>query len=168
MKNDVLEDLYFRYHKEILLYLYSLCGNRQLSEDLCQDTFVKALLSLSDKHKNVRAWLYLVARNLFLNSSRNLKRETSQEEICEQSVDDDTLDNMITAEKSKLLYRAMQKLAPKKREILVLQYWGELSQKEIAAVLQITPENVRVLGHRGKKDLKKILEEYGYEIYRND
>ena len=51
MKNDALEELYLRYHKEILLYLYSLCKNMQLSEDLCQDTFVKALLSLSEKHK---------------------------------------------------------------------------------------------------------------------
>ena len=165
MKHDALEELYFRYHKEILLYLYSLCRNMQLSEDLCQDTFVKALLSLSDKHKNVRAWLYLVARNLFLNSARDRKRETADEDIPERSVDDDMLDNMITAERSKLLYMAMQKLAPQKREILVLQYWGGLSQKEIAAVLKLSPENVRVLGYRGKKDLKKILEENGYEIY---
>ena len=165
MKNDALEELYLRYHKEILLYLYSLCKNMQLSEDLCQDTFVKALLSLSEKHKNVRAWLYLVARNLFLNSSRNLKRETDQEDVPEEAVDDKILDNMISAERSKLIYKAMQKLAPQKREILVLQYWGELSQKEIAAVMKLTPENVRVLGYRGKKDLKKILEENGYEIY---
>ena len=165
MKHDALEEFYFRYHKEILLYLYSLCRNMQLSEDLCQDTFVKALLSLSDKHKNVRAWLYLVARNLFLNSARDRKRETADEDIPERSVDDDMLDNMITAERSKLLYMAMQKLAPQKREILVLQYWGGLSQKEIAAVLKLSPENVRVLGYRGKKDLKKILEENGYEIY---
>lgn len=115
MKNDVLKELYFRYHKEILLYLYSLCGNMQLSEDLCQDTFVKALLSLSDKHKNVRAWLYLVARNLFLNSSRKLKRETGQEEISEQSADDDTLDNMITAEKIKALIHGDAKTGSQKK-----------------------------------------------------
>ena len=47
----------------------------------------------------------------------------------------------------------------KKREVIQMQYCGGMSQKEIAAVLHITPENVRVLAYRAKKELKKDLEE---------
>ncbi len=165
MKSDMLEELYCRYHKEIFLYLFSLCRNKEISEDLCQDTFVKALLSLSEKHGNFRAWLYVVARNLWLNQAKFRNKETDQEELPELTVEDDILDNMITGEKHKLLYIAMQKLSPQKKEVLSLQYWSGLSQKEIAAVMHITSENVRVLSYRGKKDLKKILEENGYEIF---
>ena len=40
-----------------------------------QETFVKAFLSLPDVNKNVRAWLYMVARNLFFNHYRREKVE---------------------------------------------------------------------------------------------
>ena len=44
-----------------------------------------------------------------------------------------------------------------------MQYFGGMSQKEIAAILYITPENVRVLAYRAKKELKKYLESYEME-----
>ena len=68
---------------------------------------------------------------------------------------------MIENERKLQLYQALKKLDMKKREILLLQYFGDLSQKEIAAVLHITPENVRVLAYRAKKELKKYMEQQG-------
>ena len=65
MEKHLLSQLYQTYGREIYLYLFSLCKNSELAEDLMQETFVKALLSLSDSHKNMRAWLYLVARNSY-------------------------------------------------------------------------------------------------------
>ena len=44
-----------------------------------------------------------------------------------------------------------------------MQYFGRMSQKEIAVILHITPENVRVLAYRAKKELKKYLESYEME-----
>ena len=58
----------------------------------------------------------------------------------------------------------MKKLDDKKREVLTLQYFAELSQKEISNILKITPENVRVLSYRAKKELKKLMEETGYAL----
>ena len=67
MDNEILLKLYGLYHKELYLYLYSLCGDRHLAEDLLHETFLKALLALPDGHANMRAWLYMVARNLYYN-----------------------------------------------------------------------------------------------------
>ena len=164
MNSVYLEELYLRYQKEIYLYLYSLCKNREVAEDLRQDTFLKAILSLPEDHTNVRAWLYLVARNLYFNYSKKKSREDELDAEAGLSVDDDMLDGIIEGEKNKLLYMAMQKLPRQKREILILQYWGGLSQKEIASTLGITTENVRVSGKKKKKELKKILEENCYDI----
>jgi RNA polymerase sigma-70 factor (ECF subfamily) len=47
---------------------------------------------------------------------------------------------------------------------LQLQYFGGLSQKEIAGVLGLTPANVRVLALRAKRELKCFLEENGYDF----
>ena len=139
MDNEILLKLYSLYQKELYLYLYSLCGDRHLAEDLLHETFLKALLALPDGHTNMRAWLYMVARNLFYNQRKKKSQEILMEE--QECFPEKNRDEV------------------KKREVIQMQYFGGMSQKEIAAVLHITPENVRVLAYRAKKELKKDLEE---------
>ena len=104
----------------------------------------------------------MVARNLFFNYREKASRNVSLEEEMKRSDEEkDLLANMIENERKLQLYQALKKLDMKKREILLLQYFGDLSQKEIAAVLHITPENVRVLAYRAKKELKKYMEQQG-------
>ena len=80
MDNEILLKLYSLYQKELYLYLYSFCGDRHLAEDLLHETFLKALLALPDGHTNMRAWLYMVARNLFYNQQKKKSREILMEE----------------------------------------------------------------------------------------
>jgi RNA polymerase sigma factor (sigma-70 family) len=162
MEQKLLTLVYEKYHRELYLYIYSLSRNHHIAEDLTQETFLKALLSLPEEHGNIRAWLYMVARNLFFNYREKASRNVSLEEEMERPVEEkDLLANMIENERKLQLYQALKKLDMKKREILLLQYFGDLSQKEIAAVLHITPENVRVLAYRAKKELKKYMEQQG-------
>ena len=162
--NEILLRLYDLYQKELYLYLYSLCGDRHLAEDLLHETFLKALLALPDGHTNMRAWLYMVARNLFYNQWKKNSREIlveKQGDFQEGKTDENLLEKILEEENRRALYQAIRRLDLKKREIIQMQYFGGMSQKEIAAVLHITPENVRVLAYRAKKDLKKYLEEEG-------
>ncbi len=155
-----------KYQKAIYLYLYTMCHNVSLAEDLTQDTFVKAILSLPEKHANIKAWLYVVARNLYLNYRKREKISVSWDEIQYQEdiSGDSLLARMIQSENHDLLFRGINKLSPNKCEILQLQYFSELSQTEIATVLGLTPANVRVLALRAKRELKNFLEENGYEF----
>ena len=162
MDNEILLKLYSLYQKELYLYLYSLCGDWYLAEDLLHETFLKALLALPDGHTNMRAWLYMVARNLFYNQRKKKSREilmNEQEYLPEKKTDEELLEKIIEEENRRMLYQAIRRLEVKKREVIQMQYFGGMSQKEIAAVLHITPENVRVLAYRAKKELKKDLEE---------
>lgn len=166
MDNEVLRQIYRKYQRELYLYLYALCKSHELAEDLLQETFLKALLALPDGHTNMRAWLYMVARNLFFNYSKKEKYIAGMDEL-EEVADENRegmLEQLLVEERSRLLYRALQHLDRMKREVLLLQYFAELSQKEIAAVLHLTPENVRVLAYRGKRELKSYLEGNGYDI----
>ena len=130
-----------------------------------QETFLKAILSLSDNHTNMRAWLYMVARNLYINYSKKEKQTTDIEEMNDIPSSELSLPNrIIENERKELCFKALQSLDGAKKEVLILQYFGGLSQKEIAATLHITPENVRVLSYRGKKELRKFMEEHGYDI----
>ena len=170
MENDVLAIVYRTYSREIYLYLYGLSHNRQLSEDLMQETFVKALITVVTADTGIRAWLYKVARNLYFNTYRKDKRliiglenVENKAEIREE-IEESPLSKLLTTEREEALYKALNKLEGKKREVLLLQYFSGLSGKDIAKLLDITTENVRILAFRGKKELKLYLEEAGYEI----
>ena len=166
MDNEVLASFYRQYRSEIYLYLYSLCKNRELTEDLLQETFLKAILSLQNNHTNVRAWLYMVARNLYFNYLKKEKNNVVLENLEEYDVNnkEDLLNEILKEEQKYILYKALERIDTSKREVLELKYFGGFSQKEIAIMLHTSPENVRVLSYRGKKEIKKYLEAKKYEI----
>ena len=73
-------------------------------------------------------------------------------------------ERLIRGESLRLLRAAIENLEPRLREVVILQYFSGLSQKEIAALLQLTPEHVRVLSFRARKKLKSYLEVNGYDV----
>ena len=73
MDKILLKTIYEKYGREVFLYILYLCGDVATAEDITQETFVKALLSLGDAHTNPKAWLYMVARNLTFNHRRKMK-----------------------------------------------------------------------------------------------
>ena len=151
--NQILLKLYSLYQKELYLYLYSLCGDRHLAEDLLHETFLKALLALPDGHGNMRAWLYMVARNLFYNQQKKKSREILMDEQIyplEEKTEKGLPEKIFEEEDRRMLYQAIRRLDIKKREIIQMQYFGGMTQKEIAAVLHITLEHVRVLAYRAR------------------
>lgn len=166
MNKKLLRQLYEKYSRELYLYICSLCHDSVLAEDLLQETFLKAILSLQDNHTNMRAWLYMVARNLYFNYAKKESKKVymENENGLESVMEENLLDRVILNDKKKMLYQALNHLSEKKREILIMQYFGSLSQKEIGAILHITPENVRVLSCRAKRELKTYMEEKGYDI----
>ena len=164
MDNTLLQQVYQKYSKEIYAYLYTLCKNHSLTEDLLQETFLKAILSLPNTHENVRAWLYMVARNLYFNYAKRAAREADDSVRAIEENSPPPEQAVISKLMNRELYRALLNLSCVKREVIMMQYFSEMSLKEIALILQISPENVRVISYRAKKDLKKSMEEHGYDI----
>lgn len=166
MNSKLLQMFFEQYHNELYIYLRSLCHEPAVAEDLLQETFLKAILSLPDDHVNVRAWLYMVARNLYFNYAAKQKHQTQLEAWQEAPAElkDEVLEQMLKDEQRLGLHLALEQLSETKREILILQYFGGFSQKEIASMMQLSPENVRVLGHRAKKELKRLMEEKDNEV----
>lgn len=176
LDKKLLELIYARYYRELYIYIYSMCRSSVMTEDILQETFLKAFISLKDSHTNMRAWLYMTARNLCLNTLKKNSRTINQSDISHDTnsnssstndadiadtgphIKDPTLEAVLQNEEQRILYRAVLQLSPEKRDIVILQYFAGLRQKEISALMHITPENVRVTAHRAKKDLKKILE----------
>ena len=73
-------------------------------------------------------------------------------------------DILIRNEQKKMLYEAILKLPDRQREILELFYFSEMSMKQIAEIMKLTPQNVRVLAYRAKKQLREYMEVKEYEL----
>lgn len=164
MEPDVLQICYQRYQRELYLYLCELSGSPPLAEDLLQETFLKALLSLPDHHANIRAWLYMVARNLYFDQRKHEKHWDGLPVKEPTDGGDGPLEELLQNERHRTLYQALTQLEGRKREVLELQYFSGLSQREIGAILQMKPEYVRVLAHRARQDLRNWMEGHGYDL----
>lgn len=168
MEASLLEQIYKKYGRRVYLYIYSLCRNQAVAEDILQEVFLKAFLALTPEHGNMKAWLYMVARNLVFNAGKKSSKECLSEEpwilSSGYAQQKDGLYYVLRNEKYSHLYACIDRLPERKKEILMLQYFGDLSIREIAAIMHLSQENVRVLSHRAKKELKIMMEVNGYEI----
>ncbi|MBR0457454.1 MAG: RNA polymerase sigma factor [Firmicutes bacterium] len=161
MDGRLIAELYDKYREEILLYVYSLCHSMEAAEDITQEVFVKAILTIPEHQENLRAWLYMVARNLTYNHSRKNKNKAKAVEKLkhESGVEADISEKVIMKEQYKELYNAIGRLNENYREILIMQYFGNMQLKDVAAVLGITHGNARALAHRARSKLKELMEE---------
>ncbi len=158
MNKELLAELYLRYAREVYLYVYSLCRSRAAAEDLTQETFVRALVSLNDAHPNFRAWLYLTAKNLCLNEIKREKRNKGGKTEAFSGEKKDLLEEYLKTERERLLYACIRRLPQMSRQIIFLEYFAALPVKEIAEVMQISPGNVRVIACRARKELRQLVE----------
>ena len=77
MEHRSFEQIYLQYYKPVYAYLMTLCQNEELAAELTQETFFRAVRSAGQfrEGSDLRAWLYTIARNVFLDQTRR-KRNT--------------------------------------------------------------------------------------------
>lgn len=153
MEKESWETLYGELYRPLFLYAFSLCRNREDAEDLTASAFVKAMLSFPGG--SVRNWLYTVLRNEFFTQRQKRRRTLSLEALGPDALtaEDDVLDQCIQNEERRWLYRAIDRLPPQEREVLLLTIQLPGGDADIAEVLGISLSHVRVLRHRGKQHI---------------
>lgn len=158
---ELIDKLFTKYYNEGVLYLYTLTKNYQLSEDLAVDAFYKSISTI-DSVDGFKYYYLKVCKNLFIDYYRKHKREVIAEvDVCDQ--ESNVLDRLIKTEKNKALLEAVSILKKEHNEVIVLFYFNNLSIKEISKVINKTENNVKVLLHRARIELKNILEvNYGF------
>ena len=168
MEQDVIQALYEAYGQELYLYLYSLCGQKAAAEDLLQDTFFKSDAVPSQGTWNVRPGCTRSPATSSSTTERGRKGRAPGRSCRRGSPRMTAWKACCVPSGNRLLYQGLCSLDVRKREILEMQYFGGLSLKEIARVLGLSQENVRVQSHRGRKQLKSFMEGHGYDVSGND
>lgn len=162
-KISAFGELIERYQNLVCSVAYSTTGDRALSEDVGQDTFVAAWKQLADIREpaKFKGWLCSTARNLSRTALRKRKREVLDGDDAaegEEASDASALDVVLSNEQEDLVWSALKEIPETYREPLVLFYREEQSVKQVALGLGISEDAVKQRLSRGRQSLKKGLE----------
>ena len=159
-KQDQFLQAYDKHADAIYRYCYFRVYQKQLAEDLVQDTFMRVWQYLAKGHQvdSMKAFLYTTARNLIIDTKRKSKPQISIEESEEHGsflVDKDA--QMIYDHlDAQIIYDVLHALTSEDQELIILRYIEGYKPKEIAVLLGETPNVISVRLHRAKKEFKTV------------
>lgn len=151
------EELVCRYSQRLFHFLRSKISTEQDTEDLVQETFLKAYRSIDryDNRYKFSTWLYTTAGRLAISHYR--KKRESEAAFETVSSAPGPRDNMLKNEDQRNLWLAARKLGDDRYRVLWLRYMEDMPLKEIARVLKKSRVHVRVLLHRARLSLVKVM-----------
>lgn len=155
-----IEKIYREYFETVNKYLFCLTHNNDISEELTQETFYRAVTKINTYKGEckISVWLCQIAKNLWFDQCRKSKKNINIDEndLLNVQALNSTEEQVISNDEKILLYKKMQNLDEKTREVLYLRITGELSFKEIGIILNKTENWARVTFYRGKINLKEV------------
>ncbi len=140
--------------------LYNLCGSAHDTEDLTQETFLRALNRLDSFQPGtkMRAWLLRIATNAWFDVRRKRQRVTMQALDVEPSEAEQSVEERLaTAEQAALLRMAMQDLPDVTRMVFHLRVTEELSFAEIGEMAGVSEEAARWHMHQARTRLLRRM-----------
>lgn len=152
-----MEELYKEYGKIVHHFLLSVCHDAQLAEELTQETFLQAFLSLErfDGSCKISVWLCQIAKHLWYQRLRKQQNAPLPLDEAEEPAVPSAEDSALVRQDQLDLLRQIHALPSEPREVLYLRAFGGLSFREIGDVMGRTENWARVTFYRGKEKLKK-------------
>lgn len=153
-----LADTYRRYGPDAVRLAYLMTGDRTLAEDLAQEAFARMAARLAFLREPDASWPYL--RRIVVNLAKNHYRHRDVERawLDAQAIRPTTgslEDHAVTHE---TMRRALLALPARQRAALVLRFYEDLPEEEIAEILRCRPGTVRSLVSRGSAALRSSNE----------
>ncbi|WP_420187393.1 RNA polymerase sigma factor [Bacteroides pyogenes] len=143
-------------------FLHLTCGDSELSDDLAQDTFIKAYTNLASFRNlsSFSTWLYRIAYNVFYDYIRS-RKETAD-------LDTKEIDAINCAEPMNVgqqmdIYQSLKTLKEAERTCITLFYMEDVSIDKIAGITGMPAGTVKSHLSRGKEKLANYLKRNGYD-----
>lgn len=155
-------ELYDRFFQKIYRFIFYRVGHKQTAEDLTEDVFVKAFGNLHTLENNAtfEGWLYQIARNKVIDYYRSKKALVPIEEV-ENTLEYDTnvIDVVNLDFQQKTLIKLLKELTPEQQLVIKLKFFDDLSNPEIAQLLEKEEGAIRVIQHRAITKLKSLVDQ---------
>jgi len=153
-----IEAIYKKYFREVFLYICTLSGNESVAEEITQETFVKVMQNIGkfDGKKDIRAWLFTIARNTYFRYCRRNRIYTDAG--LSDSVQDPSppvLDRLVETETVRRIEASVDFLPGLYKEVFRLRIYGELSFEKIGNIYGKSAGWARVTYHRAKQMIQK-------------
>lgn len=156
------EILYQKYRDTVYGYLYYMCREEELAQDLAQETFLKIFQGMRKFRGECseKTWCLTVARNTFLSYARKKQPMLLEEAALDFGAADaggnPPEDRVLKQEEGQQVRNVLAKLSEDERTILLLRDYEEISYGEIARMLNLTEANVKVKLHRIRQKYRKL------------
>lgn len=157
---EMLAILFERHHVKLFNFFLRLTHDRERSEDLVQESFVRFL-----KYRHTfrpegpfRAWMYQVARHVHLSHLRRHTATLPLDEVLDRAPDpaETPAVRLERSEAEALLGRALERLPLRKRELLLLSRQEGLKYEDLALMFECSLGALKVRVHRAVKDLRRV------------
>ena len=168
-------ELVRRYERPVFSLIYRMVRDRETSEDLAQDAFVKVLNHI-DKYSpefKFSSWLFKIANNVAIDHLRRRRIDTismdgsphatTASEVEASSLEleadqENALDELEARELGSAIEKAIARLRPEYRACIMLRHVEGRAYEEIAATLDLPLGTVKTYIHRARYELRKALE----------
>lgn len=155
--------LYEKYVSKVLRTAFLLCKNKDLAEDITQETFIRVFSKINTfigESNSFDSWIYSVT----LNVAKNIFRKQKLLNFFSPISDHEELRSPIIIEedyekkeREELLLATINKLPYKFKEVIILKYYNDFSQEEIASILNIPIGTVKSRINSALKKIKSNL-----------
>ena len=164
-----LATLIKRHQSKIFGFIYSKVGDRDLSDDIFQDTFIKVIRTLKSNAYNEEGkflpWVMRIAHNLIVDHFRRNKkmplyRETEEFSIFSIMTDDSlTIENkLISDQVAKDLRQLVEELPADQKEVLMMRLYQDMSFKEISEITGVSINTALGRMRYALMNMRKIIE----------
>ena len=167
--------IFDRYSRPVIGFIYDMVSDRELAEELTQETFVRAFRAIHRMKPETKlsTWLFGIARNVARESLRARSRANMQVTLEHESVIDVSdqkpvpVDRLLTKELNKLIRRALEALDDDKRLVFTLKVFHQCSYEEIAEITGFSLAKLKTDLHRARAEMRRRIQPYagvGYEV----
>ncbi len=156
--------IYQKYGKQIFSFIYWRTSDIHLAEDILQDVFLKAWNNIKTykiKGGSIKAWLYRIARNTVIDYYRVKKQTISLDDVSFELASSETKATELVDLKIELkkIKKAINFLPDIQKEVIILKFIEELSNKEVSKILNKSEGAIRIIQFRALKKLKEFLKD---------
>jgi RNA polymerase sigma-70 factor, ECF subfamily len=160
METQIVASAYHDHRRELLAFLVSKTGDRDLAEDALQESYARLAneVQAGRPPREVRAWLYRVARNVVVSSGRRQQvANRYRERIRLETLDSSAEEQCLMAHRSRRLHSLLALLSETDRRSLVMAAEG-YTAAEIGQVTGRRADAVRTKLHRARLRLRRQIE----------
>lgn len=165
-KNTIdFEKVYENCLKDVYYYCFTLTNNRDLAEELTQETFFKGLKSFHKFRGDCKAsvWFCQIAKNTFYSQAKWQKRFVPVDSLPEQESGNESLETqMLEKENAYLLHQILHDTPEPYKEVFHLRTFGELPFLQIGQIFGKTETWARVTYYRARQQIQHKWKEMHY------